>query len=174
MIHDNELNEIGKLLRPHGINGEIVMLLTKDVDVSELSCIILNIDGINVPFYPVGIRTKSHETDLISIDGVTNETAAMQLCGHSVFALQSELSFAVSDPKEGMYATDLIGYSVKANGEKLGNIVAIDDTTANCLFVIEKKGGSTCLIPIADEFIDDINPDIRCISMTVPEALLEL
>lgn len=172
MIQDNDISEIGKLLKPHGINGEIVVLLTKDVDLSDLSCLVLNIDGINVPFYLTGIRTKSRETDLIHIDGVADEKDAMQLCGHTVFALISELP--ISNSTDGMYATDLIGYSVKANGVEIGQITAIDDTTANILFIIEKIDGTTCLIPIADDFIDDINPGIRSIDLSVPEELLKL
>lgn len=174
MIQDNELSEIGKLLKPHGINGEIVILLTKDVYLSDLSCLILNIDGINVPFYLTGIRTKNRETYLISIDGVANEKEAMQLCGHAASALLSELPLPVYNSGDGMYATDLIGYSVKANGIEIGHIIAIDDTTANCLFIIEKEDGSICLIPVADDFIDNLDPEMRSIDFTVPDALLNL
>ncbi|MBD5225188.1 MAG: 16S rRNA processing protein RimM [Bacteroidales bacterium] len=174
MIQNNELNEIGKFLKPHGICGEIVLLLDKEVDLSDLSCLILNIDGINVPFYLNAVRAKSRETDLVLIDGITNEIDAMKLCGHNVFALQSELPSIVYDPSEGMYAADLIGYLVTANGKELGKITDIDDTTANYLFVIEKNDGTTCLIPISDEFIDEIDPDMRTIDITVPDALLEL
>ena len=37
MIIYKDLTTIGKLLKPHGINGEIVALLSCDVDLSALS-----------------------------------------------------------------------------------------------------------------------------------------
>ena len=46
MITESQLFPVGRLLKPHGINGEITVLLTADVDLASLSCIVLRIDGI--------------------------------------------------------------------------------------------------------------------------------
>ena len=70
MIKRSELRPVGTLLKTHGIDGEIVVQLTADVDLEALQCIVLEIDGIFVPFFPTSVRPKSAETDLVSIDGV--------------------------------------------------------------------------------------------------------
>ena len=50
-ITATELTTIGRLLKPHGINGEITMQLVVDVDIQSLKCIFLKLDGIFVPFF---------------------------------------------------------------------------------------------------------------------------
>ena len=80
MIFESDLRPIGKLLKPHGICGEITALLMDDIDLRQLSCIILQLDGIFVPFFLRVVRPKSSETDLVLIDGVNDEAQASSLC----------------------------------------------------------------------------------------------
>lgn len=164
---------MGKLLKPHGINGEITVLLTEDVDLARLSCILLRLDGIFVPFFLTNVRPKSSETDLITIDGIDNEMAAATLCGNDVFAPKDELPYVDSD-SDGFYAADLIGFSIVDGDKNLGKITGIDDTTENYLFIIEKVDGSRGLIPVADEFIIGIDEHERFITMNLPEGLADL
>ncbi len=173
MILQNELHKVGKLLKPHGIGGEVVALLTEDVDLSEFSCIVLNIDGINVPFFVNSVRTKSAETDLLTIDGVTDEVAAANLSGHDLYVKADEIT-TDADDAEGFYADDLVGYNVFVDGRLIGTVSGIDDSTANYLFVVERPEGGSCLIPVAEEFIDILNPDEHRIELSLPEGLLEL
>ena len=173
MIQKQELTKVGKLLKPHGINGEIVALIESDVDLADVSCIVLEIDGINVPFFINAVRPKSSDTDLLTIDGIADETAAAALCNHDLYVKTSELPEADSDA-EGVYADDLVGFDVYAAGERIGKITGINDTTANYLFIIERAAGETVLIPVADEFIEILDPEKRRIELTLPEGLLEL
>lgn len=173
MIQRKELTKVGKLLKPHGINGEIVALIENDVDLAEVSCIVLEIDGINVPFFINAVRPKSADTDLLTIDGVADETAAAAICNHDLYVKTSELPEADIDA-EGFYADDLVGFDVYVSDERIGKITGINDTTANYLFIIERPAGETVLVPVADEFIEILDPEKRRIELTLPEGLLEL
>ena len=51
MITSDQLTEIGRLGKPHGINGEINAYLDVDVDTDVMHRIVLLIDGIYVPFF---------------------------------------------------------------------------------------------------------------------------
>lgn len=174
MIRDTELKAIGRMLKPHGINGEIVVGLTMDIDLSKLSCVVVQTDGIFVPFFIESVRPKSSETDLVLIDGVCNERQAAAMCGNTLYALLKDLPEPDADADGGLYAEDLIGFMVEANGHFSGKITAVDDSTANYLFIIEKEDGGTCLLPVADEFIAEIDMDNRVLKMDVPEELLHL
>ena len=46
MIQRDELEQIGAFLKPHGIKGEIAMEMFEDVELSELSCIVLDMDNL--------------------------------------------------------------------------------------------------------------------------------
>lgn len=174
MIRDEDLRLVGKMLKPHGICGEVTVLLTEDVDLSELSCIMLKLDGIFVPFFLSNVRPKSSETDLVTIDGVTDEVQAADLCPNDVYALASEVGGVDEGGGEGMYASDMQGYSVYLGEELLGEISGIDDSTENYLFIVEKPSGDTCLVPVVNEFIMELNPDEKIIVMDLPTGLVDL
>lgn len=173
MITQGELFKVGKLLKPHGIGGEIVALVTEDVELSDVSCIILDMDGIYVPFFIDSVRQKSSETDLIGIDGIDSEAQAAGLSGRDIYVKREEMESS-SNGRDGFYADDLVGFSAVAEGKTLGKIVGVDTSTANCLFIVEKPDGSTCLIPVADEFIESLDPDGRLVGLSLPEGLLSL
>ena len=66
----------------------------------------------------------------------------------------------------GFTATDkTLGY--------IGEIVDIDDSTINTLFVVEKDG-EEILIPAQEEFITDIDHDGQEIRFDLPQGLVSL
>ena len=172
MIREEDLQCVGKLLKPHGICGEITALLSMDVDLSELSCIFLKLDGIFVPFFLNGVRPKSSETDLLTIDGIDNEVQAAGLCPNDIYALAEELPADGEMAGEGMYASDLKDFRIFNNGEIIGKIIGIDDTTENYLFIVETPSGDSLLIPVADEYIAGLDPENKSLFMELPEGLI--
>ena len=60
------------------------------------------------------------------------------------------------------------------SGEAIGRITAIDDTTINLLFVVERPDGSRVLIPAADDWVTGLDSDRRTITMTLPAGLLDI
>ena len=87
MITESEIIEIGKLGKPHGINGEINAYIDDNVDIERLRRIVLEIDGIFVPFFLNDIRTKRVDTVIMNIDGVENEREASELTNHIIYSL---------------------------------------------------------------------------------------
>ena len=63
MITADQLIEIGRYNKAHGINGEISATFDCDtMAVGELSALVSPMDGIFVPFFVNGIRPKNNET----------------------------------------------------------------------------------------------------------------
>lgn len=178
MIKSQQLTCIGTLLKPHGIKGEIVAELDFEIDLSTLRCVVLDIDGIYVPFFLGAIRRRSVNSSLISIDGIADERQAKYLCGKDLFALTEELPSEVADEiEDGFYLSDLIGY--KLIDQKLGMIGEIhdfDDSTENYLLLVSplSNNEATVYIPFAEEFITNINDETNEIEMNLPEGLVEL
>ncbi len=56
MITNSQISCVGKVVKPHGINGEIVASADCDIDFLCVKCIIINIDGFYVPFFINNIR----------------------------------------------------------------------------------------------------------------------
>ncbi len=178
MIGSTELFPIGFLGKPHGINGEVNFLLTEPVDPADLSCIVIAIDGINVPFFFSSVRQRGNTSYLVKLDGVETEKEVAMFANSQVYALKSDIIELLDDDEnneEGFYAEDLIGYDVKSTDSKLVGIIEdVDDTTDNVLFIIDTDLHQKVFVPVANDFIVDIDSDKRVLLLNLPDGLLEL
>lgn len=178
MIIDSELVSIGHVRRTHGVGGELALSLTIDTEELEaLRCVILRIDGIATPFFISSLRGRGGQGALVKFDGIVTPEQAAACVGCEVFGLKDDVSNLLADKEDdedGMYASDLIGYEAirEDDHNSIGRIIDVDDTTANVLFVIEDSDGSTVLIPVADEFIMEIDESAQRIVMNLPDGLI--
>lgn len=188
MISRTDLKEMGRLQKPHGINGEITA--TSDLEAGELAglrCVVLEIEGIFVPFFINASRPKSSNSALLTIDGVSTEAEAAALCPATLYALREDVAglYDSSDApedeesgeeEEGFYAEDLIGFTVESDDGRLrGEIVDLDDSTDNYLFIVRDSEGKRVMLPVADgSMIEEVDPERHHLLLSLPEGLLDL
>ena len=176
MITREELIAIGHYNKPHGVAGEISASFDVELDVlSSLSCLVSDIDGIYVPFFVNACRTKTAETVLLTIDGITNEHEATLLVNHDIYALKREFT-AVSDEADADgYPLDFfIGYELRdVDGATVGTIVDVDEQTENAIFIIERED-TELMVPANDDLIVEFDTDKQVMVMDLPEGLLDL
>ena len=68
-----------------------------------------------------------------------------------------------------------IGFEARdTEGAVLGEIVDVDDSTDNVLFVIADAQGNEFSMPAVDEFIADINDDENLIVLDLPIGILDI
>ncbi|MDE5705190.1 ribosome maturation factor RimM [Muribaculum sp.] len=179
MITLDRLTPIGRLGKPHGINGEINAYLDVDIDIESLKRIILLIDGIYVPFFIASMRQKRSDTYIMALDDINNEREAAELTNHPLYVLTSD-NIIIEDDTDGddrgLYASDLIGFKVIDDDtqQTVGEITDIDDSTENVLFIISTPSSATVYLPVADEFITEIDTDSHILRMSLPEGILDL
>lgn len=171
MITRDKLVEIGSFNKPHGINGEIsATFLCEGDDVDNLSSIILNIDGIYVPFFLENHRQKNYHTSLIKFDGINSDIEVRQFVGKTIYALKDEFEEIEAEEHEAAF---YIGFSIIDNDKTIGKIVGIDDSTENYLFIVDCNG-EELLIPITMDFIEGIDVEKKKIIMSLPKGLFDL
>jgi 16S rRNA processing protein RimM len=174
MITREEITPIGKFNKPHGINGELSATITAPLDVMhDCKCLMCDIDGIYVPFFVNGVRSKSQESFLLTIDGIANEQEAAILVNKDIFVLTSDYTSAVENDDE-LPVDFFIGFDAQVNNTIHGTVQQIDDTTANVLFVLTLDDGKELLIPAVDDFISHIDVESRHIKFDIPQELLDL
>ena len=175
MILFNQLIKIGYALKPHGINGEITIVVEQDCELQSFSCLIFEIDGIYVPFFAENIRVKAKESYLVKFKGFDSEIEVSDLSNHNVFVLKDEIEVFSDESDEGMYAEDFIGYNIcDENNVSIGEIIDFDDSTENALFIVQRSNDKICYIPIADDFFVDIDTKNKVLQMELPEGLMNL
>jgi len=173
MIKDNEVFKIGKLIKPHGIKGEISFAFDNDVfDKVDCTYIICRVDGIFVPFFIDEYRFKGSETALIKFEDIDNEEKAQRLAGLDVYFPRKYYEEDIQEDIEYSW-NYFIGFSVNdKTAGPLGTIEAIDDKTLNILFLI-KDGDIETIIPATEDFIENIDPKKKILYVNLPEGLLE-
>lgn len=174
MILSDQLTDIGRFGHPHGINGELQATIDDDIDLNALSCIIVDIDGINVPFFIKSYRQRGAQSYLIMLDDINDEQVAARFTNKEIYALCEQCQ-RDENQSDGFYAEDLVGFTVSDISESFkGEIIGIDDSTSNVLFIIKTDDGTQKLLPVADEFIADIDIEHKHIIFDLPEGILEI
>ena len=169
MIRREEVYKIGRLGKVHGIKGEISFLFDDDVfDRVDADYLVLDIDGILVPFFIEEYRFKTDSNVLMKFDGIDTQERARELTGCDVYFPRA----LAENDEENLSWAEMIGYSLMdaQTGQNIGNIAAVDDTTINILFELEDGR----LIPASEELITNINIQKHQIEINWPEGILEL
>ncbi|MBD5344382.1 MAG: 16S rRNA processing protein RimM [Bacteroides sp.] len=175
MILPESIIDIATFNKPHGVNGELSVSVDSDVDFKELKCIVVELDGIFVPFFVESVRPRGAASVLLKIDGINNEKEAMKLARHTIYALKDDVDYEEPTDADGFYAEDMIGFKVSdSDSGEIGEITAVNDQTENILFVVTRADGSEVFIPVAEEMIEDIDPESKSCIMNLPEGLLDL
>lgn len=170
MIRREEVYRIGRIGKTHGIKGELSVMIDDDTfDRVEADYLVLEIDGIMVPFFMEEYRFKSDDVVLVKFDGVDTQERARQLTGTEVYFPRA---LAQEDETEGLSYAQLVGFAIlnAADGSKVGDIAAVDEQTVNIMF--ELTDGR--LLPAPEELIEDIDVENKEITMVIPEGILEL
>lgn len=181
MILESELTKAGVFTKTHGVRGELNALLDIDPDYFEdHDCFICMEEGIPTPFFIESFRPKGASASLIKPDSVDSEEEAKLFVGKTIY-INKRLYREYMDENpdcEGEYASDLIGWKIvdAADGTEIGTIADVNVETPNPLFIVEtgKDNGSTILIPVAEDFITEIDENRRIITMSLPEGLMDL
>ena len=168
MIKQEDVYCIGRLGKTHGVKGEISFQFDDDVfDRIDCDYLVLDIDGILVPFFIEEYRFRSDSVALMKFEGINTQQRAAELTGCNVFFPR-----ALADEDDTPTLASLVGFNLidAKSGKTVGRIAAIDDTTVNLLFELEDN----TLIPANDDLIHDIDMEGKIITMEIPEGLLAL
>lgn len=173
MIRQEDVYKIGRLGKPHGVKGEVTFQVDDDVfDRTEGDHLILDLDGILVPFFMEEYRFKSDEVALVKFEDIDSDDRARELTGCDVyFERQQE-----SEEDDGLSWAEIVGFSIidAATGDVIGVVDGVDTSTLNTLFELTTPSGSELLIPAGDEMVTEVDRRNRTITMNIPEGLLSL
>ena len=169
MIRQEEVYKIGKLGKAHGVKGEISFLFDDDVfDRTDADYLVLDMDGILVPFFIEEYRFKTDDNALMKFEGIDTQERARELTGCEVY-FPREMA---EDENEQLSWAAIVGFElVDVNtGKTAGRIASVDDATINILFELEDGK----LIPASEELITQVDTKKQQIFIQLPEGILEL
>ena len=160
-----EFLAVGKLRRPHGVHGEMLMSIWTDFPER------LQPDKqiyVGKSYQPYQIYTiRDHRQDMIiSFAGFDSRNDVGHFRNQVVYVRSSDIPAL---PDDGIYLHQLIGLKVISDeGETvLGIVTEIIETGANHVLLVRREGKSDLLIP-------DIEPVVLNINLEKGEILVHL
>lgn len=173
MIEQTEVYRIGRLGKPHGVHGEISMQFTDDIfDTADADYLVLEVDGILVPFFIEEYRFRSDEIVLMKFCDIDTEQKARELTGSIVYFPR----ILAEEQTDTLSWAQIVGFTLidKATQKAVGMVQGVDDSTINTLFEVEDKEGNELLIPASNDLIHAVDASAKTITVTIPGGLLDL
>lgn len=167
MILEKEIFKAGKINKTHGVNGELNCAIDADT-IDRAEYMVLDMDGIFVPFFISNIRVKSSNAVLLTLEDIETETDARNLVGKDIY-----LPIHLMSDEDMLSYEYFVGFTVVNADEKLGEISFVDDQTVNILFGISAEEGDI-LLPAVEDFIMEVDNENKILYTNYPNELVEL
>lgn len=162
---------IGKVIKTHGVRGEVAVEVTTDnPDVRfAVGEVLYGRQGTREKELTIA-STRPHKGRLlITFEEIPDRTAAESLRGLQFFAEPLD-----DDEDEGFYDHELEGLAVIHEGQRIGEITGVTHTVNRAILEVRLSGGKEAMIPFVDEMVPDIDLEAGHVVVTPPEGLLDL
>jgi 16S rRNA processing protein RimM len=160
---------VGKLRRPHGLHGEIIMDVLTDFPERLRPGITLYVGPKHQP-----LRLRSHRWHsvalLVAFEGYNTPEQAGELRNHLAYVKTADRPPL---PEGEYYHHQLIGLKVVSEqGEVLGKVTEILATGANDVYVVRAEIGPEILIPAVEEFVQTVDLEHGELRVRITPGLL--
>ncbi|MDB9701655.1 ribosome maturation factor RimM [Salibacteraceae bacterium] len=164
----NEHTEIGVVVKPHGLKGEIVLKIEANFsDVIDTSDVLfVNHNGSMVPFILESTARLNKGLVKVKFAGINSAAEVDPLRGRSVMQLTAQLNIENQ--------LDLVGFAIHDKlGEVLGEIQYVNDSGVQTLLEV-LRNGCEIYIPLVSDFIVEVDESKKVLILDLPDGILDL
>jgi 16S rRNA processing protein RimM len=164
---------VGRIGRPHGIRGDIVVGVRTDEPELRFA------KGSRLDTDPVGLGpltvagTKWHSGELlVRFEGISDRDAAAELRG--TWLMVDSATIAPPEDPDEFRDADLVGLSVRTiDGTAVGNV---DDVlhSGQDVLVIKSADGREIMLPFVKPFVPEVDVSSGYLVIDPPDGLLNL
>lgn len=168
----NGYYKIGRIAKPHGLKGEVTVLLQPDLpnDASKLTVVYLHENNNLVPYFIQNVSVKGNKA-FIRFEDIETLEDAQRISRQELYLPTSQRPA----PARGQFYNDeVIGYTVEESSMgQIGTITEVLSITSQRLISI-KYQSKDLLIPVNGPFIKGIDRAKNIMYVTLPEGYLDL
>lgn len=171
-----DLREIGRIVRPHGVEGAFKVAPETDDPERFLSLERIYVgpdEGSTTSFDIVSVRiqpSKYGQTVILELEGITDRTAAEQMGKPRLFAAESDLPDLGEDE---YYMDELIGLDVDdGTGEIVGRVADVLELPGQNRLLVRKTSGAEAIVPLVPALVESIDFESGVIRLVQMEGLL--
>ena len=165
-----EYLKLGKIIDTFSLDGTVKIFSTttnQEIRFQKGKIVLIKIEE---DYKEVTINTYRHSPkgDYLRFDEITNVDKAALLKGKELFVIKDR-----NDLKEGYYFfSDLIGCDTISDGEKIGQVIDIEEYPAQITLKVKANNGKIFFVPFVKAFIKSVNIESKQIEVLLVEGML--
>ena len=162
----------GSVQKAHGVKGEV--LLTSDSgywpDPFPQKVFIALPSSQDLCVYKVIKSRLSAKGCLLQLEGCEDRDSALLLQGCLLYLENQEF---ISQKGDSLFLSELAGFSVMSNAQKMGMVSRFISHSHQDLIVVQKPSKKECLIPFVKEYIHKIDFQKKTLYLNLPKGFSE-
>lgn len=162
--------QVARIGKPHGIKGEVtVLVLTDEPDSRFSEGAVFEIEPAAMG--PLTIRSARWNKDilLLAFDGVNTRNEAELLRGGIMIFDSVE-----DDDDDAWYEHELIDLEVRVGAEKVGVVTGLRTHAAQDLLLVKDLEGDEVMVPFVDAIVPEVNVEDGYVLLTPPAGLFNV
>jgi 16S rRNA processing protein RimM len=167
---------VGRIARPHGIRGQVVVNLETDFPHERFQAgaeffVKRTPAAVNVERLVISTVRFHNERPIVGFEGVEDMNQAKALGGTE---LRVPLDRLAALPPATFYRHDLVGCAVeRLDGSHIGQVTEVEGSLGGSRLVVSTERGDV-LVPLVAEICRSIDPAGKRIVIEPPDGLIEL
>lgn len=169
-MKQSELTEIGKILRPHKLDGHLKLAVDSFYinDMQELDTLVLQKGDDFLPFF-IESKTISANSIVVKFESIQTKDEASTLNGKTIYAIENHLSAVKENEFDALIGMMLFNQ----DKEQIGQIEDVIEHPKQILLQLFRNEHEI-LIPFHEDLILSISPEDKKIILEIPEGLIEI
>jgi 16S rRNA processing protein RimM len=165
---------VGKVVRPHGIRGEVTVDVRTDEPTRRfVPGAVLQTDPPEVGPLTIDSVRPHQGRLLVTFQTFADRALADNLRGVLLCVDSDEIP--VPTDEDEFLDHQLVGLRAESpTGEVLGEVVRVEHAPASELLVVERPDGRTALVPFVKAIVPEVDLSAGRVVLTPPEGLLDL
>ncbi|MEW6774558.1 MAG: ribosome maturation factor RimM [Bacteroidota bacterium] len=148
---------VGRIGKPHGIKGYIVLHLLEDIDWENIHSLFIEMDNVPVPYLIEDVQFLNQK-EIIKLKFIDDVNQAKKMVNKNILV---EEKFILSDEE-----IDIIGFTVKDINKNNFEIGIVEDVISNRdleWLLIRNSTKKEILLPLNDDLLESIDEENKII-----------
>ena len=168
--------EVGQIVKPHGVRGELGVITNTDFPELRFAAgsqLYMQTPGVDKPELVTIETSRPYKRGyLVTLDCCRDRDEAENFRGRSLY-ITSDMVPELEEDR--YYHHQLIGLdAVHSNGEIIGQVVAVNSSGSSDLLEVKSDRKHNYLIPLVDEYVEEIDLEGSRVVLKLPEGLLDI
>lgn len=167
--------EIGKIKKPHGLNGELKATIEERFyeDVNAVEAFFIEIEGEKAPYFIESLRGGA--TLLLKLEEIDNKEDAALFTNKTIYLRAEDVSLSEEELQDtGLEYSFLEGYTLEVEEiGVIGEILRVDEFPQQEMATVNYQE-KEIFVPLLEQWIVEVNKEKKVVVMDLPEGLLEV